>query len=152
MKKTIFIVGAICVSQVGCAMIFGEGTQRIQIEPSSGKEVKTRIETPDGNFEKTIPTEMTISKSSFDDVQVTVIDECYEPTTTAIEKDVEPVFWLDLIFLNPFFAIGDWLSGYMWEYRGTTVINTVEKDVETDCSNQEISQQKLRNSRLSPQS
>ena len=115
-----------------CSTMFNNGSQSFQVRSSNSEKVKINVSTPDGTYDTATPATIVTSPSSFQNVVVKVIDECYEPTTLTVNKGITPSYWANIFNIYGFFI--DPFAGTMWKYDLQTNIPVSKKqDSEDDC-------------------
>ena len=121
-------VSALVLLLTSCATILNSGSQTIQALPTTGDNVKVKITTPSGAYTTKLPTTIVAEPSSFYDVTIGVIDNCYEATITTAKKSITPAYIVNILFWPG--LIVDALTGSMWKYNNTVSVTTVPKSGE----------------------
>jgi hypothetical protein len=118
MKKS--IMSGLLVSVLfssGCATILTEETQAVNISTSNGKEATVVI---DGQ-QATIPGIVQIKKENKNKVIVAETDSC--TSQTALNKEVETAFFVNILSGGIFGSSTDYGTEKMWKYQDTVTIN-----------------------------
>mgnify|MGYP004280068681 CR=1 FL=1 len=112
--------------------MFNSGTQSFQVRASNSAKIKVNVTTPDGSYDASTPVTIVSSPSTFKDVQVRVIDECYNPIVVKVNKGVAPSYWANIFNIYGF--IIDPFTGAMWDYDTQTNLPVSKnEDSEGDC-------------------
>lgn len=126
MKKiaVIFLASAVLS---GCASIIEGKSQNINITTSNGQTVDATVYTKAGIQEVKLPHHFAVQKDS-QDITINVKEgRCNKETTTVAKSRLEPWFWGNILTGGVFGSTTDSLTGAMWQYDDTIVVNVNEK-------------------------
>jgi hypothetical protein len=114
------ITTAIAVSVIaltsGCASILNDDTQQVNIATSNGKVIKVNVE----GQEFQAPGIITLTRAKANKIITTTEAGC-TPQTLAI-KEVDNMFWLNLLSGGSFGSSTDYGTEKMWGYQERIVI------------------------------
>ena len=100
----------------GCATILTEDTQPINISTTNGEEVQVTI---DGQI-STVPGIVQVKKENKNKIIVAESDNC--TSQTALNKEVEPTFFVNLLSGGAFGSSTDYGTEKMWKYQDSVSI------------------------------
>ena len=122
MKKFTFLV-LVAILSTGCATMFNSDNQTLIARPSNvdHKGAKVEVTTSDGSYSSELPATI-VSSSSYADVSIRVVDECYSQTQAMVGKSITPSFWANILFWPGF--IVDAATGKFWRYDSSVVVQT----------------------------
>ncbi|MFK7822815.1 MAG: hypothetical protein AB8G05_01560 [Oligoflexales bacterium] len=110
-----------------CSTMFNSGTQSMQIVTSDGEKHKADIRTPSGSYSTEVPTTVTASPSSFNDVEISIqSSDCYNPTSIKVGKTIAASYWANIF--NGYGFLIDPLTGAMWNYDNISTLTVSKKD------------------------
>ena len=116
MKKIISL--AFCVAAVsGCSTIINDKTQKINVQTPSGKTVTGTV---DGQT-FTAPGIVTLTRENKDKLFQTNSPDC--KGTTVADKEVDPVFFINILSGGLFGSTTDYSTEKMWKYSETIMLN-----------------------------
>ncbi|MCW8090757.1 adenosine deaminase [Alteromonas sp. ASW11-130] len=118
MKKVIlatFIASAMLTT--GCATILTEDTQQINVTTSNGESVETVV---DGQSH-TVPGIVNVKKENKNKVLVVQDERC--TSETALNKEVESAFFVNILSGGVFGSTTDYSTEKMWKYQDNVSIN-----------------------------
>ena len=126
MKKTAIIL-LTSAALSGCASIIKGGSQDIDITTNNGQSVNATIFTKSGIQETNIPQTIAVQKDS-QDITITVKEgRCNRESVTIAKSHIQPWFWGNMITGGILGSATDSLTGAMWQYDNTIVVNVDEK-------------------------
>ncbi len=126
MKKIVALLLTVTALS-GCASIIKGKTQNINVMTSDGSEVNATIFTKNGMRETTLPQLISVQKDS-QDITIQVKDgKCNRETVSVATSSVEPWFWGNLLIGSIFGSTTDSVTGAMWKYDSTVVVNVNKK-------------------------
>ena len=124
-KLAIIILTSATLS--GCASIMEGKSQNINITTSNGQNVEATVYTKAGIQEVRLPHHFAVQKDS-QDITVNVKEgRCNKETTTVVKSRLEPWFWGNILSGGIIGSTTDSLTGAMWQYDDTVVVNINEK-------------------------
>lgn len=111
-----FVVFAL-VTMSGCASIFNDKTQKMNVTTSSGDEVEVLI---DGMpFEA--PGIATVTRAKADKIVTTKNKKC--TASTIMPSSVDSIFWLNIFYPGGVFgSTTDYSTEKMWKYQDSVTI------------------------------
>ena len=110
--KKIAIILLTSAALSGCASIIKGGSQNIDITTNNGQSVNATIFTKSGIQETTI----TVKEG-----------RCNKESVTTAKSRIQPWFWGNMITGGILGSTTDSLTGAMWQYDNTIVVNVDEK-------------------------
>ncbi|WP_371194181.1 adenosine deaminase [Glaciecola sp. SC05] len=118
MKKAALgtIFAAVFLSS-GCATILTEETHAINISTSNGQETQVTID----GVSSTVPGIVQVKKENKNKIIVAESDAC--TSETALNKEIEPVFFVNLLSGGVFGSSTDYGSEKMWKYQDSVSIS-----------------------------
>ncbi len=118
MKKiALFSAMAAAVLLSGCASILNEKTQKVNVSSSNGKEFAGSI---DGTaFKGPGVVEMTRAKNG----QVIVVETQGCVKETAVQSNVDPKFFVNILSGGAFGSTTDFATQKMWKYADNVVVS-----------------------------
>jgi uncharacterized protein YceK len=126
MKKIVAILLTVTALS-GCASIIKGKTQNINVMTSDGSEVNATIFTKNGMRETTLPQLVSVQKDS-QDITIQVKEgKCNRETVSVATSSVEPWFWGNFIIGGIFGSTTDSVTGAMWKYDSTVIVNVNKK-------------------------
>ena len=125
--KKIAIILLTSAALSGCASIIKGGSQNIDITTNNGQSVNATIFTKSGIQETNIPQTIAVQKDS-QDIAITVKEgRCNKESVTTAKSRIQPWFWGNMITGGILGSTTDSLTGAMWQYDNTIVVNVDEK-------------------------
>ena len=117
-KVLISIVLAASLS--GCATLFGDGQQLINVRTSNSKSVEGQLS---NGTPFNVPGTVAFNKDGSQPVRVITNSEGCSPVTT-VNREVVGLFWLNLFTFGlwPLTSGTDYISGDMWEYDTNVIV------------------------------
>jgi hypothetical protein len=97
----------------------------MQANSSNGKEVKVNITTPSGTYMSKLPATIVAEPSTFKGVSIQVLDDCYDPSITEVNRGITMSYWANIF--NGWGFIIDPLTGAMWKYNNMVSVTVNEK-------------------------
>lgn len=125
MKNLAIIIIAGVLS--GCAYMANGDTQSIDFKTSDNKKVKAEIKNDDITSKHTLPSKITVKKSSNDLIVTTIGTECITPTKTVLQSSLDGWVWANIANLGLGLLID--LQGPAWKYDDSYTIK-VNRDYE----------------------
>lgn len=118
MKKiiTTALAASVIALTSGCASILNDDTQQVNIATSNGKVIKVNV---DGQ-EFQAPGIITLTRANSDKIITTTAAGC-SPQTLA-KKEVDNVFWLNILSGGSFGSSTDYSTENMWGYQERIVV------------------------------
>lgn len=112
----LFIVCIVCVVGFlsGCATILSGDTQSINVTTETGKQYRASINGQKYN----VPSVIQIKRENKD--QVLTLQECPDQKTL-LHKEINPVFFVNILSGGAFGSTTDFASGSMWKYQPENV-------------------------------
>ena len=112
----LFIAFLLCVVGFlsGCATILSGGTQSINLTTDTGKKYSASI---DGQ-KYSVPSIIQLKRENND--KVLTLDECPDQKTL-LHKEINPVFFVNILSGGVFGSTTDAASGSMWKYQPENV-------------------------------
>jgi len=108
-----FIV-ILSLAVLGCATILSGKTQSINVTTDTGKKHTALI-----NGQKyTVPAVIEITRENKD--KVLILEECPDQKTL-LHKEINPVFFVNILSGGVFGSTTDWASSSMWKYQPENV-------------------------------
>tara|TARA_B100000795_G_C22656716_1_gene382449 strand:- start:402 stop:770 length:369 start_codon:yes stop_codon:yes gene_type:complete len=117
MKKIIVLLAI--SSLVGCATIMSPSTERINVTSTKNKSFEARV---DGQ-QFTVPGSVIVERDGNEKYVITSEAGC--AGSTGIDKEVESIFWLNIVVGGLLGSSTDMGSGNMWDYDNDVTINCV---------------------------
>ncbi|MEL6117052.1 adenosine deaminase [Photobacterium sp. SP02] len=114
--KTLVVAGA-ALTAVGCSTILTDENQRINVVSSSGKKFTVEVD----GIEQTAPGIITVKKENKNKTLKVTSEECEQQI--ALNKEVEPTFFVNILSGGAFGSTTDFASEKMWRYQDTLQIN-----------------------------
>lgn len=131
--KSLFVNFLIVSLLSSCSTMFNSGSQSILARSSDGKRgIKVQINSSSGSYETELPSNIITHPSSFETTNILVIDQCYNSTTTMINKTIASSYWANI--LNIYGFLIDWVTGAMWRYDSNVLVLV---DKKRTCDNME---------------
>lgn len=104
----------------GCASILNDDTQQVNIATSNGKVIKVNVE----GREVQAPGIITLTRENSNKVITTTAEGC-APQTLA-KKEVDNMFWLNILSGGSFGSSTDYASDSMWGYQDRIVVTCAD--------------------------
>lgn len=105
----------------GCSTMFNSGSQSVEVKPSKDVTgVEAEIKVPNGRYETTLPTVVTLSPSTFERVVVQVTDPCFKDGVQGVGKSVHASYFFNILNFHGFWI--DVLTGSMWKYDDLVIL------------------------------
>ncbi|WP_100643822.1 adenosine deaminase [Alteromonas facilis] len=118
MKKLILsAMTASVLFSSGCATILTEKTSSINVATSTGQKIQVTV---DGQSHE-VPGIVNVQKQNQNKVIVTDAEGC--TSETALNKEVEPAFFINLLSGGVFGSSTDYGSEKMWKYQDSVTIS-----------------------------
>lgn len=119
MKKISSFLFIVCVVGMvgflgGCATILSGSTQSINVTTETGKKYSASI---DGQ-KYTVPAVIQLTRENKD--KTMILDECPDQKTL-FHKEINPVFFVNILSGGVFGSTTDYASGDMWKYQPENV-------------------------------
>ncbi|MDR1499267.1 MAG: hypothetical protein LBS34_03190 [Rickettsiales bacterium] len=112
-----------------CATLFGGGSSKnINIMTSDSSVVNAVITTKSGTQFTTIPKTLSVKKGMRDVVINVEESECVKQSTAIMDKNVDPLFWGNIITGGIYGSATDAITGKMWTYDDTIIVPIYKKD------------------------
>ncbi|MGP7734853.1 adenosine deaminase [Oceanimonas smirnovii] len=113
--KLVIAVGVV-ISLSGCASILTDKTQRINVASNSAEKLQVQI---DGRTQ-TAPGIITVQKENKDKTLTVITEGCEQEL--ALNKEVEPTFFVNILSGGAFGSTTDYSSEKMWRYQDSVEI------------------------------
>jgi hypothetical protein len=116
MKKVLSLLFIVCLVGLlgGCATILSGKTQSINVTTDSGKKYNASI-----NGQKyTVPAVIELTRENKD--KILALDECPDQKTL-LHKEINPVFFVNILSGGVFGSTTDYASDSMWKYQPENV-------------------------------
>ena len=127
MKKLISLVLTATLLS-GCASIVKGSRQTINISTSTGKQADAIITTSTGQQNVVLPQAVPVKTDNMD-ITVNIKEtRCNNASTTIVQSRLHPWFWGNVILRGVFGSTTDSVSGSMWTYDESVIVNVTEKD------------------------
>ena len=112
----LFIVCMVCVVGFlgGCASILSGKTQSVNVTTDTGKKYTALI---DGQ-KHTVPSVIELTRENKD--KVLTLEECPDQKVL-LHKEINPVFFVNILSGGVFGSTTDYASGSMWKYQPENV-------------------------------
>ena len=121
--KALISAAIFCMFFSSCSTMYNSGSQTISAIGSEGQEgVVIEVKTPSSSYRSKLPSTIITNPSTFNPTTITVVDKCYERTTTTVNKSITPSFWAN-IFNYCIGCLIDPLTGAMWKLDSNTLIH-----------------------------
>ena len=128
MKKLVLILMTATMLS-GCASIVKGSRQTINISTSNGKQADAIITTSTGQQNVMLPQAVPVKTDNMD-ITVNVKEtKCTNASTTVVPSRLHPWFWGNIILGGLFGSTTDSVTGSMWAYDESVIVNVTEKDV-----------------------
>ena len=122
MRSLVPVLGGMLLA--GCSTMFNSGSQSVEVKPSKeATAVEAEITVPNGRYEATLPTVVSLSPSTFQGFVVQITDPCFKSGVQEVGKSVHASYFFNILNLHGFWI--DVLTGAMWDY-GDRVFLPVE--------------------------
>lgn len=118
MKKIIVLLAI--GSLVGCSTILSPSTERINVTSTKNKTFEANV---DGQQFR-VPGSVIVDRNGDDKYIITSEAGCAD--STGIDKEVELVFWLNILVGGLLGSSTDMGTGKMWDYDNEITINCVD--------------------------
>ena len=126
MKKLVALLMTVTALS-GCASIIKGQNQNINILTSDGSEVDATIYTKNGMRETKLPQLVSVQKDS-QDITIQVKEgKCNRESISITQSNIEPWFWGNAIIGGLLGSTTDSVTGAMWKYDSTVVVNVNKK-------------------------
>lgn len=127
MKKALTML-LIATTLSGCSSIVKGSRQTINISTSTGKQADAVITTSTGQQNIVLPQAVSVKDDNMD-ITVSVKEtRCNNASTTIVQSRLHPWFWGNLILGGLFGSTTDSVTGSMWTYDESVIVNVTEKD------------------------
>ncbi len=113
-------IAAAVLASTGCATILTEDVQSINVVSSSSKAFDVKV---DGQIQRA-PGVITVKKENKNKTIEVLDAECAQ--TLALNKEIEPTFFVNILSGGAFGSTTDFASEKMWRYQN---------DIRIECSN-----------------
>jgi hypothetical protein len=117
MKYSLLLASALVFALTGCASILNEPTQQVNVSSSTGSNIKGTV---DGQ-PFTAPGIVALKRENKDKVFITETADC--ASQTAVEKTVDPKFFINILSGGAFGSTTDYSTEKMWKYSDNVVIS-----------------------------
>ena len=116
MKKVLSFLSIVCMVGLlgGCATILSGKTQSINITTDTGKKYSASIDSQ----KYTVPSIIVLTRENKD--KILTLDECPDQKTL-LHKEINPVFFVNILSGGVFGSTTDAASGAMWKYQPENV-------------------------------
>lgn len=114
--KLISLTAAFALTQ-GCSTILTEKTTSVNLATSNGKKIDVTI---DGQAFSG-PGIITLAKSDKDKIIKTDAEGCADETL--LQKEIEPVFFINILSGGAFGSTTDYSTKKMWKYKDSVTVN-----------------------------
>lgn len=115
--KNVIAVATIGLLSSGCATILNDDTQTLNVRTSNNSSVEVSV----AGQTVTTPGSVTVARDGSDISAMTSASGCAQ--TTAIDREVDGVFFVNLLSGGVGGSTTDYASGKMWEYDTDVVVN-----------------------------
>lgn len=115
-KCKLVIAAGVVISLSGCASILTDKTQRINVASNSAEKLQVQI---DGRTQ-TAPGIITVQKENKDKTLTVITEGCEQEL--ALNKEVEPTFFVNILSGGAFGSTTDYSSEKMWRYQDSVEI------------------------------
>jgi hypothetical protein len=105
------------VLTTGCASILNEKTQQVNVSSTNGKNIKGTID----GIPFTAPGIVSVQRTKAAKVVVTETEGCAKQT--AVESNVDPKFFINVLSGGAFGSTTDYATEKMWKYSENIVIS-----------------------------
>jgi len=129
MKKLFILLASLQL--IGCASMFNNTVQPVQIQTADNVKIKARISTPQSTYDTQVPTLVVAEPSSFNHLVVQLTDPCYPNYRYVVRENVHPSYFANLFNLHGFYI--DYLNGNMWRYDPMLHIPLNNEDRLSEC-------------------
>ena len=127
MKKLILVLITASILS-GCSSIVKGSRQTINISTSTGKQAEAVITTSTGQQNVVLPQAVPV-KTSSTDITVNIKEtRCNNASTTIVQSRLHPWFWGNVIIGGLLGSTTDSVTGSMWAYDESVIVNVTEKD------------------------
>ena len=127
MKKLVALLMTVTVLS-GCSSIVKGSRQTINISTSTGKQAEAVITTSTGQQNVVLPQAVPV-KTSSTDITVNIKEtRCNNASTTIVQSRLHPWFWGNVIIGGLLGSTTDSVTGSMWAYDESVIVNVTEKD------------------------
>ena len=127
MKKLILVLMTASILS-GCSSIVKGSRQTINISTSTGKQAEAVITTATGQQNVVLPQAVPV-KTSSTDITVNIKEtRCNNASTTIVQSRLHPWFWGNVIIGGLLGSTTDSVTGSMWAYDESVIVNVTEKD------------------------
>lgn len=123
-KISMFFLASIFLFS-GCASMFNDDRFSLVANSPAGEDIKVEVTTSEGTYMTKLPATI-VAQPSNDGVSIRVIDKCYDPSVTEVDKGITGSFWMNVFNGGVGFLI-DWATGDMWDYPSYTQVITSKK-------------------------
>jgi hypothetical protein len=111
----------------GCASIIKGKTQTVNIMTSDGSEAEATIFTGAGMQEAELPRIVSVNRNS-QDITINIKEnKCNNASVSVVNSHIEPWFWGNILSGGVFGSSTDAVTGSMWKYDSTAVVNVDKK-------------------------
>lgn len=114
--KVISTLAIATILMSGCATILTEDTHKMNVSTSTGKKIDVEID----GATQTVPGIVSVKKENKDKVLVTKEAGC--TGSTNLNKEVETVFFVNLLSGGVFGSSTDYGTEKMWKYQDSVTI------------------------------
>lgn len=116
MKSLAIIVAASSLVLGGCASILNDATQPVNVSTSNGKEIKGTID----GVPFSAPGVVNVTRANQNKVIVTETAGCTKET--ALQKEVDPKLFINILSGGAFGSTTDYSTEKMWKYSDNVVV------------------------------
>jgi hypothetical protein len=114
--KALITVGIATLLTSGCATILTEDTHKMNVSVSNGKKIEIEID----GATQTVPGIVSVKKENRDKILVTNDPAC--TGSTNLNKEVETVFFVNVLSGGVFGSSTDYGTDKMWKYQDSVTI------------------------------
>ncbi len=127
MKKLIIVLITATILS-GCASIVKGSRQTMFISTSTGKQADAIVTTPSGQLNVVLPQVIPV-KNNQRDITINIKEtRCNMSSSTIVFSQLHPWFWGNIISGGFYGSTTDAITGAMWTYDESVVVNVTEKD------------------------
>ena len=118
--KRVILSFAVAALLSGCATITSPSSERINVSSTTNKQFRATLDGVPFN----VPGSVSVKRDGDEKVILTSQDGCAQATT--VNKEIDTIFWGNIIFGGILGSATDYGSGKMWDYDDTVYINCVK--------------------------
>ena len=117
-KSNLIIASVLAVGLSGCASLFGDSQQIVNVRASNGQSFEAQLS--DGTPFKG-PGTVALNKEGSQPVKVITNTRGCAPVTT-VDRQIEGIFWGNVILGGLLGSGTDYVTGKMWDYDTNVII------------------------------